>query len=59
MRKIPVKCLNDNIIYPSMTKAAEAYYVSSGNISLVCRGLLPHISGLKFEYFKEEIYDGK
>jgi len=52
--KKPVRCLNDNLPYSSIKAAAEHYRVSASNISSQITGRIKHVSGLRFEFIKEE-----
>lgn len=46
----PVKCLENGIIYPSVTKAAEELNVSKSGITQQIKGVYKHAKGLHFEY---------
>lgn len=49
-----ILCLNNNIIYESIKKAAEQLNLISGCICSVCKGKTKQHKGYKFEYFEEE-----
>jgi len=50
VRRRAVICLNDNAQYESVTEAANAYGVRSGQVSRYCSGTLKSRKGLQFAY---------
>ncbi len=49
-RRRPVICLNDGIVYRSVTEAGRAYGLTSGQVSRYCKGIGQSKRGLKFRY---------
>jgi group I intron endonuclease len=53
--KIPVKCLNNGIVYKSMTEASKQLGIKNKSISKVCNGLRNHTHGYRFEFVDEKL----
>jgi hypothetical protein len=51
-RRKSVVCLNDGVVYGSVTEAAVAYGVTHGRVSYLCSGSHRSRSGLDFRYSK-------
>lgn len=48
-----VKCLEMNMVYPSVIQAAESLNIPKSSIAANCRGITDHARGLHFEYLPE------
>lgn len=49
-RRIKVLCLNDSVIYNSVTEAANAYSLNKSSVSKICLGKRNSAFGLVFQY---------
>lgn len=52
VKRVPVKCVNNNIIYESQLQAGKELGVSPSNISSILYGRLKQTKGYSFEYAK-------
>ena len=50
----PVRCIELNTIYPSITEAARCLNLVPSGISMVCRGKRKRTGGYHWEFVKEE-----
>lgn len=48
----PVVCIDDNRIFPSVSRAARTYGVSQSAISNVASGRFPSVKGMRFRYLR-------
>lgn len=53
-RRKSVICLNDKIIYSSVSDAGRAYNLHKSNISAVCNGKRNSVFGLKFSFLESQ-----
>ncbi|WQZ49452.1 HNH endonuclease [Bacillus phage Z3] len=52
--KKKVRCIDTGVVYESVTDCARQLNYSNGsNIGAVCRGVRPHVLGMKFEFVEE------
>ena len=49
-----VRCVDNGVIYPTLTEAANAVGISSSKITMVCRGKRKSAGGLRWEYVVDQ-----
>ena len=49
---IPVYCITNDTIYPSITEAGKVLGIPKSNISSVCKGKYKQTNGFKFKYIE-------